>query len=171
MKNNINIFLTGMMGSGKTTVGKELKKFLPDFDFTDVDEAIELDTGEKITQIFSKYGESYFRKLEQEKITEILKKTKQIIAGGGGCFENELNRDIILKNSFVIYLKTEPETIYNRIKNEIHRPLLQGNFDVNEIEKIIKKRETNYEKAHYIIDTTAETPYNVVKKILGVLND
>lgn len=169
MKNNIA--LIGMMGSGKTTIGAELKKVLPDYTYVDIDELIEKSTQKKISEIFLKYGEPHFRVLESNKIKNVMKNDNQIISLGGGAFESEENRNILLNNSKVFYLKASPEGIFNRIKEETHRPLLKRNFSIEEITEIMDKRRKNYEKAHFTIDTTDKTPYNIVKEILGVLND
>ena len=123
-----NIALIGMMGSGKTTVGAELQKSLPEFDYVDVDELIEKSTQKKISEIFLKHGEQFFRMLESDKIKKICKEKNYIISAGGGAFENEENRKIMLETSTVIYLKASPQEIYNRIKQENHRPLLKKNF-------------------------------------------
>ena len=95
----------------------------------------------------------------------------QIISLGGGAFESEENRKIILNNAKVIYLKATPQAIYNRIKEETHRPLLKRNFSIEKITEIMLKRQINYIKAHFTIDTTDKTPYNIANEILGVLND
>lgn len=169
MKNNIA--LIGMMGSGKTTVGVELKNVLPYLDYIDLDELIEKSTQKKISEIFLKYGEPHFRILENDKIKSVLKNNNQIISLGGGAFENEENRKLLLENAKVIYLKASPQAIYDRIKSETHRPLLRRDFSVEKIKQIMDKRKKNYEKAHFTIDTTDKSPYNIVKEILGVLND
>lgn len=159
------------MGCGKTTIGKELSKKLTNFQYIDIDEEIEKSTQSKISNIFLKHGEQYFRILENNKIKQFSAIDNQIISTGGGAFENEENRNILLKNGKVLYLKASPEEIFNRIKNETHRPLLRKDFSVEKISNILKNREKNYKKAHHIIDTTGKTPYNIVEEILGILND
>ena len=114
MKNNI--VLIGMMGSGKTTVAKELSKLIPEYSLADIDEEIEKSTGKKISDIFLKYGEAHFRNLEKDKIEKISQQQNQIISLGGGAFENEENRTIILNSSITIYLKTSPQEIFSRVK-------------------------------------------------------
>ena len=169
MKNNIA--LTGMMGSGKSSVSKELSKLLPEYSLIDIDNEIEKTTNKKISEIFLKFGEPHFRILETDKIQKFVYGKKQIISLGGGAFEDEFNRKIILENCTVIYLKTTPEEIYRRIKNETHRPLLAKKFSNERIADIIKRRAVNYEKADIIIDTDNKTPYNIANEILGVIND
>lgn len=167
----MNIILVGMMGSGKTTIGKELSKNFSEFDYIDIDEEIEKSTQKKISEIFLRHGESFFRMLESEKIEKICQKDNQIISTGGGAFENPQNREILLNCGKVIYLKATSQEIYNRIKTETHRPLLRKDFSVEKIESILNMREKNYNKAHIIIDTTQKTPVQIVKEIVGVLND
>lgn len=168
MKNNIA--LTGMMGCGKSSVSKELGKLLPEYSIIDIDSEIEKTTNKKISEIFLKFGEPHFRMLETDKIQKFVYGKNQIIALGGGAFEDEFNRKIILENCLVIYLRTTPEEIYKRIKNETHRPLLAKKFSVERITDIIKKRSVNYEKADVTIDTDGKTPYNIANEILGVMN-
>lgn len=167
MKNNIA--LTGMMGSGKSSVSKELSKLLPEYSLVDIDNEIEKTTNKKISEIFLKFGEAHFRMLETDKIQKFVYGKNQIISLGGGAFEDEFNRRIILENCLVIYLKTSPDEIYNRIKNETHRPLLAKKFSVERITDIIKRRAINYEKADVIIDTDNKSPYNIANEILGVM--
>lgn len=169
MKNNIA--LIGMMGCGKSTIGKELQKHLPEYSFVDIDELIESSTQKKISEIFLKYGEHHFRVLENDKIKSVLKNDFQIISLGGGAFEDPENRDLLLSKSCVIFLKASPQAIFDRIKNETHRPLLRRDFSVEKIQEIMQKRLHNYEKAHFTIDTTEKTPYNIVNEILGVFDD
>lgn len=165
----MNIILIGMMGSGKTTIGAELATELPDYKYIDIDKEIERSTQKKISEIFLKHGEPFFRMLESEKIKHFCQNDNQIISAGGGAFESEENRRLMLSKGKVIYLKTTPEEIFNRIKEQTHRPLLKKNFSIEKIAKIMKDREKNYEKAPFTIDTTAKTPYNIVQEILGVL--
>lgn len=165
-----NIALTGMMGSGKSSVSQELSKLLPDYNLVDIDSEIEKSTNKKISEIFLKFGEPHFRMLETDKIQKFAYGKNQIISLGGGAFEDEFNRKIILENCLVIYLKASPEEIYRRIKNETHRPLLAKKFSVERIADIIKRRSPNYEKADVIVDTDNKTPYNVAEEILGVMN-
>lgn len=167
----MNIILIGMMGCGKTTIAKELAQQLKNFQLIDIDEEIEKSTQKKISEIFLRHGEPFFRMLEAEKIKHFCQNDNLIISAGGGAFENEENRNLMLKNSLVIYLKASPDEIYNRIKLETHRPLLKKNFSVEKIIEILKKREPNYEKAHKTIDTNFKTPYNIAQEIIGVLND
>ena len=88
---------------------------------------------------------------------------------GGGAFENKDTRDFLLKNSNVIYLKTSPEIIFQRIKNNNERPLLCNNMSVKKIIEILSQREQNYETAQHTIITDNKTPDEIIKEITGVL--
>ena len=164
MKNNI--ILVGMMGAGKTLIGKSLKDFLTDFNFIDIDEYIELSQNLKISQIFEQFGETYFRDLETETIKSLTNKDNTIISIGGGAFEKEKNRILLNKLGYTIYLKTSAKTLFNRIKDESHRPLLKQGFNEDSIATILNKREPNYKQALITIDTTNKTPYNIMEEIL-----
>lgn len=162
------IVLTGMMGSGKTSVGKFLARVLH-FNFVDVDIEIEKSQKKTITEIFNEYGEQYFRFIEMEKIEEYANLKNTVLSLGGGAFENENTRNLLKKKGNVIYLKATPQEIFKRIHTEIHRPLLRKNFSVETIAFILKKRTKNYEQAHFTIDTTNKTKKEIIRKILGVL--
>ena len=138
-----NITLIGMMGCGKTTVAKELSKILTGFKLVDIDDEIEKSSGKKISEIFLKYGETHFRELETNKIKQFSQNRNQIISCGGGAFENPDNRRRLLENSEVFFLKASPQTIYNRIKAETHRPLLKKNFSLEKIANLLSLREKN----------------------------
>jgi shikimate kinase len=158
------ICLTGMMGSGKTTVAeafaaeKKLK-------IIDIDSIIEEKENKKISEIFETKGEDYFRKVEQDAIFSNFQPEDAIISLGGGAFEDTETRTFLLKNSKVIYLKTSPETILERIKNDNSRPLLCGKMNIESIKQILEKRESNYLSAHKTVLTDNKTPQQIVLEI------
>ena len=164
------IILTGMMGAGKTTVAKVLAEKL-NIKSIDIDTLIEQNEGEKISEIFSNKGEKYFREIEQCTINKIFTSTPKnlVISLGGGALENSKTREFLLNNSTVIYLKTSPEIIYERIKNNTSRPLLCGNMSVEKITEILEKREANYQSATITITTDNKTPEKIADEIIGVL--
>ena len=164
MKNNI--ILVGMMGAGKTLIGKTLKEYLQNYDLIDVDEFIEQSQNLTISQIFENFGETYFRNLEKNIIKQICKKENTIISMGGGAFEDIENRNLLKNSGYTVYLKASERILFDRIKNEKHRPLLKQGFDEKQIYEILEKRKLNYEKALITIDTTEKTPYNIMKEIL-----
>ena len=164
------IILTGMMGAGKTTVAHILGEKL-NIKSIDIDTLIEQNEGEKISEIFSNKGEEYFRKIEKETIENIFTPTPEnlVISLGGGALENSETREFLLNNSTLIYLKTSPEVIFERIKNNTSRPLLFCNMSVEKITEILEKREANYQSATITIITDNKTPEKIADEIIGVL--
>jgi len=136
------IVLTGMSGSGKSSVGKFLAdKFF--CRFFDIDEQIILNEKKSINEIFAQNGEKYFRDLEVQTIKSIFNPENLVISLGGGAFENENTRNFLLNNSIVIYLKTSPETILERLKNADDRPLLNNNMNLERIKNMLNSRKNN----------------------------
>ena len=162
------IILSGMMGAGNTTIAHILADKL-NIKSLDIDTLIEQNEGEKISEIFSNKGEEYFRKIEKETIKNIFFPENLVISLGGGALENPETREFLLNNSTVIYLKTSPEIIYKRIKNNTSRPLLCGNMSVEKISEILEKRIENYQSATYTITTDNKTPNKIAEEIIGVL--
>lgn len=154
-----------MMGAGKTLIGKKLKEILPELELVDVDEYIENKAKMNISDIFAKYSENFFRDLETEAIKELCDKENQIISLGGGAFERKENRKMLNNNGKTIYLRATAQLLFDRIKSETHRPLLQRGFGVEKVQEILSKRAQNYEKASIIIDTDGKTPYNIIEEI------
>jgi len=144
---------------------------LPDYILCDTDSIIEKTTGLKIVEIFSKYSEDYFRKLEYDTIKLVCTGKNKIISVGGGAFENPDNRATLLKFGKVFYLKSDLDVLYYRIAEDSSRPLLQKENPKQVLENLLKKREENYLKAHYIIDTSALDENEIVKKILGSIDE
>lgn len=165
-ENNLNIVLVGMMGAGKSYIGAKLAKLLAQFNYVDIDEEIKNNTQSTISEIFEKYGEKYFRKLEADTITEISKNKNQIISIGGGAFEDIENIEALKKTSLIFYLKAPAKELFERIKDETHRPLLNEDFSLKTVETLLKKREKNYLKANFVIDTYQKPAYTILDDIL-----
>ena len=146
------IVLTGMSGSGKSTVGKFLAESL-NIKLIDIDEQIVLNENKSINKIFEQNGEQYFRNIEAETIKKNFNREDLIISLGGGAFENIQTRNLLLNNSFVCYLKTSEKIIYERLKNCSDRPLLNKNMNPEHIKFLLNKRKNNYELAHFTILT------------------
>lgn len=163
------ITLIGMMGSGKTTIGKILSE-KTGFSAIDLDDFIENKENESISEIFKTKGEQYFRAVEANTIKELTQTTSsQILSLGGGAFENVQTRELLLNNSVVIYLETTPVEILNRIQKTNNRPLLKNNMTIEKINEIITKRKDNYNLAHHKILTDGKTPSKIAEEILGAL--
>ena len=146
-----NIVLIGLMGAGKSTIGKALSKDL-NYNFIDIDEEIVKSEKMSINDIFKLKSETYFRELETKTIEKFSKSDNAVISLGGGAFENEKNRTILLNSSKVFYLKASIDTLFERIKTDNSRPLLKCDNPKEKLKELLKKREVNYEKAHYTIN-------------------
>ena len=152
----MNYFLIGMMGSGKTSLGKSLANDI-DCNFIDLDGEIEKTAGIKINNIFDKYGEKYFRKLEMETSRKVIKNSENnVIATGGGFPINENNFKWMKNIGIIIWLKASAETIFKRIRSSKDRPLLT-NPSIQSIEGILSERMKYYQRAKYHIDTNGKS--------------
>lgn len=163
---NKNIVLIGMPGSGKSYIGGKLAKLLVHFNYIDTDEKIEEDSEMAISEIFEKYGEKHFRELETRLIKEISKYRNQIISVGGGAFKSSENIEALKQNGIVFYLKASVDELLKRIENETHRPLLNTYNPRQTLKDLLKKREPNYFKADFVIDTDRKQAYTILDNII-----
>lgn len=163
-----NIVLVGLMGSGKSTVGKALAEVL-DRKFIDIDEEIVKQENMSINDIFAQKSETYFRELETQVITKFCNCKNTVISLGGGAFEKGVNREILLKNAIVFYLYADANLLYERIKSDTSRPLLKCDDPKGKLKELLEKREPNYLKAHHKIDTSNGVD-TTVKNIVGLVN-
>lgn len=150
-----NIILTGYMGSGKTTIGKSVAK-LTGYTFVDTDKLIVEQEGRSISEIFDTDGEQAFRHMETELLKKLIADSKShlVVSTGGGMPVREENRKLLSELGRVVYLKASPEIIYNRIKDDNTRPLLQCENPQVRIEEMLAAREPLYEEgASVIVDT------------------
>ena len=166
MKSKRNIVFLGMMGSGKTTIGKLVSKKL-DQDFFDIDQCIENKQGMKISEIFAVKGEKFFREIEEKITLDTLNKKNAIIALGGGAFLNKNVREEILSNHTSFWLNWDDNILVNRIMNSSKRPLTIK-ASKSELIKLSKKRSTVYSKALYKIDCDNLTKSKIVDKIIYI---
>ncbi len=167
--NKKNICIMGLMGSGKSIIGKDLSKNL-NLKFYDTDKEIELMTNKKISAIFKEEGESFFRDIEEKVCSEILTKENCVVSLGGGSIISKKIRKIIKKNSYSIYLQVKLNNLQNRLKFSKKRPLLNKNLNNSEILKnILKDRKKYYEKADLIINNDGDKSQSL-KEIKSQLN-
>lgn len=162
-----NIILVGMPASGKTTIGKLLSENLTDYTLIDTDSIIEKTQGMSISDIFKKFSEDYFRKLEHDTIQMVCSGSNKIISVGGGAFENPNNRAALLKFGKVFYLKSDLDILYYRISHDKTRPLLQNENPRQVLGKMLLKREENYRKAHFTVDTDKMNEDEIVRFIIN----
>jgi shikimate kinase len=169
MKRYKNIYLIGLMGSGKTTLGKILSKKLEKI-FIDSDQVIEEKLGVDVSMIFEYEGEEGFREREKDILQELVSKKNIVLATGGGIILSESNRDLLSENGIVIYLKSNQKDLILRTKNDKTRPLLKnGNVELI-IKKLCQEREPLYEEiADFKIATKNKRIHEVVNEIIRVI--
>jgi shikimate kinase len=160
-----NLVLLGMMGAGKTAVGKIVAK-RQNLEFIDTDLNIEKNCSMKIAEIFKKKGEKFFRIEEEKEVLKSLKKNNCVIALGGGAFINEKVRSFILKNTISIWLDVDLKTINKRIKWNKKRPLLNKENNQKKINKLYAGRKNIYELANHKIVCDKLNKENIAKKII-----
>ena len=166
-----NIILEGFMGSGKSTVSEILSDKL-DLELIDTDEAIEEAEGRKISDIFEQDGEEAFRDMEtglvEMMVSDHMRET--VISLGGGLPVREKNRELLNKVGKVVYLRTAPETVYDRLKGDDTRPLLKSEDPLARIKELQDKRGKIYEEAaDIIVDTDGKTPVQVADEIIAAI--
>ena len=159
-----NLVLTGMMGVGKTTIGRKLAKKLS-FNFIDIDKKIESEENSLIKNIFKIKGEVYFREIEKKITLKELKKSKVVISLGGGGFLNKIIRRRVKLSSISFWLDIDLNNLVTRLIKSKKRPLLHKKDVKKTINKIYLKRKKFYNKADYKIDCSLLKPEEIVNKI------
>ena len=163
MKSKENIVFLGMMGAGKSSIGKLLAKRIG-LEFVDIDKLIEKKEDKDIVEIFSKNGEKYFRDLEEKISIEKLKHHNQVIALGGGAYLNRNIRKQTLSKSNTFWLNWNSSTLIKRIKDNKKRPVIL-NLKISEIKKLIDERSKIYISSDYKINCDKLDKFEIVKKI------
>ena len=165
-----NIYLIGLPGSGKTTVGRCLARFLY-LDFIDTDQLIEERTGVSISHIFEIEGESGFRRRETRLLEEVSDRTQTVISTGGGIILSDTNRQIMRQHGQVVYLRASTEILWFRLKNCQNRPLLQTAGPRARIAELMKEREPLYiAQADLIVEVTSDTANRTARKIAQLID-
>ena len=162
-----NLTLTGMMGVGKSTIGKNLAKKLK-YNFIDVDKIIEAKEGLSINLIFKNKSESYFRKIENEITLSELKKNNSVISLGGGAFLNKTIRKNTKKYSTSFWIDVPIYNLIKRLEKSRQRPLLYKKNIAETVKKIYFDRKKIYNEADYRIKCNSLKPNEVVSKIISI---
>ena len=160
-----NLLLTGMMGVGKSTIGKSLAKKLK-LKFVDIDQEIEAKETFTISDIFKNKGENYFRKIEQKITLEVLKRKNLVIALGGGAFVNKIIRTKAKNSSVSFWLDLSTKSILKRLKNIKKRPLLNENNLEETINTIYTERRKIYNQSDYKIKCDLLDLNQIVERII-----
>lgn len=163
-----SVVLIGFMGSGKSTLGIRLSYRLQ-YALEDTDKLIECRVGRTIGEIFDQEGEEAFRQMETEQLRKLVEnKGQRVYSVGGGTPIREVNRPLLKQLGFVVYLRISPEAVYERLKGDTTRPLLQGKDPLGRIRSLMAEREAAYtEAADVILDVDDLTADQVVEQIVS----
>jgi len=160
-----NLALIGFMGTGKSSVGRLAAAHLH-FRFVDTDELIESRAGRSIGEIFLQAGESVFRGIEKQIVSELGKTQRTVISTGGGLAANDENLANLKEHALVVCLWASPEAIWERVHTQTHRPLLQGADPMIRIRELLAKREPFYKRADVLINTEMRSIKEVAQQVL-----
>jgi len=153
------------MGTGKSSVGRLVADSLQ-FEFVDTDEWIEKKSGITIAEIFEKQGEPKFRTLEQEAVLDLATRQNTVISAGGGVVANPENLASLKTHALVVCLWASPEMIWERVREQTHRPLLQTPDPLGKIRELLAKRDPFYRLADVLIQTDHRSPKEVAQQVL-----
>lgn len=164
------IVLVGLMGCGKTSIGKRLAKKLA-IPFIDLDHQIENMANMSVTEIFENRGESYFRQLELKEAQKILDGTPIVLATGGGAFINDEIRALIKEKGISIWINADLETLLERVSRKNTRPLLENGNKEEILKQLIDKRYPIYKQADITVNTSNDSHDLVLNRIIEAIND
>ena len=165
------ILLVGLMGSGKTSVGKRLAKKL-NLPFVDGDQEIEKAAGLSLVDVLKCFGEEEYRAGEKRVMKRLLQGSPCVLASGGGSFVAEQTRQLAKLNAVTVWLKADVDVLYNRTAGRKHRPFLEGNDShlKNKLEKDISEEYPYYSEADIIVETKEEQVDNTVLRVIEAIN-
>lgn len=166
-----NIMLIGFMGTGKSTVAACMNREYG-MEVIEMDALIEEREQMRITEIFEKYSEKYFRDRETALLSELQNGENRIISCGGGVVLREENIRIMKQAGVTVLLKATPKTILERVRNDDSRPLLRGKKDIDSVKKLLDERNARYEKAaDIVIATDKKTASEICREIMDKVQE
>ena len=165
--------IIGMMGAGKSKLGYIVSKSL-NVNFYDIDDLIEKELNTSIKELFKSHGEAYFRSVEEAKIEIVInnaisKNEKAIVSIGGGAFDNQHSRELLLKNTKVIWLNVPTDILIKRIGDGSKRPMIKGNIEKS-ITEILSKRIKYYSLSHHQLNAYNLTQKQITKKMIQFIS-
>jgi shikimate kinase len=165
--------IIGMMGAGKSKIGYIVSKSL-NVNFYDIDDLIEKELNTSIKELFKSHGEAYFRSVEEAKIEIVIKNAvskneKAIISIGGGAFDNQYSRELLLKNTKVIWLNVPTDILIKRIGDGSKRPMIKGNIEKS-ITEILSKRVKYYSLSHHQLNAYNLTQKQITEKMIQFIS-
>lgn len=170
MKNQ-QIYLTGFMGTGKSTVAACFHKVYG-MEQIEMDGEIEKGEGKSIPDIFKENGEAYFRSLETALLERLSGKENAVVSCGGGTVMRSCNVELMKKRGRIVLLTASPETVYERVRRTHNRPLLEGNMNVEYIRGLMEGRRAKYEAAaDFVIQTDGKRAEELCREIMERLQE
>jgi shikimate kinase len=167
---NRTLALVGLMGVGKTSVGRRVAQVL-DLPFRDADEEIERAAGRSVADIFAERGEAEFRGGERRVIARLLNEPPHVLATGGGAFMNHATRALLLERAVVVWLKADLDVLVKRVGRKDSRPLLRGRDPRAVLETLMAERYPIYAQAHLTVET-GDAPHGAsVAAVLDAVRD
>ncbi|NLL93967.1 MAG: shikimate kinase [Clostridiales bacterium] len=161
-----NILLIGFMGTGKTTVSRQLS-LITGMEEIDMDAYIVKHENLSISDIFDRFGEDYFRDKETQYLKEILRNKDVIVSCGGGVVVRDENVEYMKGAGTIVLLNAKPETIYARVKDSKERPILNGNMNIEYIRQLMNRRKERYlSVADIIVETDNKSAMDIAKEIV-----
>jgi shikimate kinase len=160
-----NLALIGFMGTGKSSVGRLAAAHLR-YEFVDTDDLIEQRTGKSITAIFAEGGEAAFRGIERQLVEEMTGWQRKVISTGGGLAANEANLASLKQHALVVCLWASAEEIWERVRDQAHRPLLQGPDSLGKIRTLLEARTPFYRQADVLVNTGMRSAREVAQQVL-----
>ncbi len=172
MEKNKIILLVGLMGSGKTSVGKRLAKRIG-LPFVDGDQEIEKAAGLPLVDVLKCFGKEEYRAGEERVMKRLLKGEPCVLASGGGSFIPEQIRQLAKEHAITIWLKADIDVLYHRTAGRRHRPFIEGNDEhlKNKLEEYIKEEYPYYSQADIVVETKEEVVDNTVDRVIRAIND
>jgi shikimate kinase len=165
-----SIVLVGMMGAGKSSVGRRLSRVLS-LPFVDADEEIERAAGKSIPEIFADHGEPYFRSGERRVIARLLESQQKVLATGGGAYMDAATRELIGRRGVAIWLKADVDVLMRRVRRRANRPLLHADDPEAVLRRLLETREPIYRLADLTVQSRDVPHETVVSEVLDALRD
>ena len=160
-----NLALIGFMGTGKSSIGRLVADALH-FTFLDTDDVITARAGKTISEIFEQNGESSFRDLEKRIVEELTRRTRTVIATGGGLPANEANLASLKTHALIVCLWASPEKIWERVRGQSHRPLLNEADPQEKIRSLLAERGPYYRQADVLVNTEMRSQREVAQQVI-----
>ena len=165
-----SVVLVGMMGAGKSSIGRRLAVVL-DIPFVDADTEIEKAAGMSIPDMFDSHGEAYFRAGEARVIARLLEGGPQVLATGGGAFMNPQTRALVRERAISVWLKADLDVLLKRVRRRGDRPLLRNGDPAETLERLIAERYPTYAEADVTVVSRDEPHETMIAEIIAVLAD